>query len=588
MNFHSIPSGSYERYKRSIPVPIHIKTYVSRKFFFWAEHSGYEWTVSRYKDLKACIIKTYATGERVIPQWFKTTAAGNLKGPFGSLFQFALDGIDNLKATMYLLNMVTSVSRKSVSQDLFADISSTIMREQAKGVQEWLETSRSKIINSVKAANLYGKIGSKEPVGLALVAPGKLGHQEKVAEDVSDILGHPLWETHKDLLEKAIGVRGLENTEKYPKFPLVGNIHVTHEPGLKTRYFAAPNQVLQRALEPLKTSLMDVLKQLPWDCTHNHRKADMAIQDCLLRGHTVDSIDMSKATDNFPWSFQKTVLQLVVNDSDERARRASKLFADIIEMGIWEFHTEEDYQPSRLWWNRGQPLGLGPSFPMFALTHGLLLFMLNNNKHEDRFYVLGDDVVILDSVLAERYKRVLETFDVPVSEMKTLSSSCLAQFGGVTLNSDTVFWQPKWCQMTSENMLDVAAWWYSGVAPSKFSALIKQILAFTNYSLENEENGGNEHIDAFLFEALYEVQDAKLEKSIPTQTIPSYDRIFMGQISKQRTLLPDLIKHQFELGPYGIHPDLMDGTQTAHYPAIRRRPGNRDPYSIGTDRKSVV
>jgi len=36
---------------------------------------------------------------------------------------------------------------------------------------------------------------------------------------------------------------------------------ITHEPGLKTRYFAAPNQLVQRTFQPLKEALLTSLRQ---------------------------------------------------------------------------------------------------------------------------------------------------------------------------------------------------------------------------------------------------------------------------------------------------------------------------------------
>lgn len=79
----------------------------------------------------------------------------------------------------------------------------------------------------------------------------------------------------------------------------------------------------------------------------------------------------------------------------------------------------------------GQPMGAYSSFPVFALTHGLLLAYLAellDISGAPPFRILGDDVVIRHDVLADKYKRVLQSLDVPISVTKTMQSEHTFEF----------------------------------------------------------------------------------------------------------------------------------------------------------------
>lgn len=75
----------------------------------------------------------------------------------------------------------------------------------------------------------------------------------------------------------------------------------------------------------------------------------------------------------------------------------------------------------------GQPLGYYSSWPLFALSHHLLVWWCADQVHPgmkfDSYAVLGDDVVIADSSVAKVYERALEQFGVMISYQKSLISN---------------------------------------------------------------------------------------------------------------------------------------------------------------------
>jgi hypothetical protein len=224
---------------------------------------------------------------------------------------------------------------------------------------------------------------------------------------------------------------------------VVGRIGLIQEPGYKLRAVANPGRVFQKVLEPLGNTLYRMLKVLPWDCTFDQGKALPALQERLAQGGVVHSIDLSGATDYFPLSVQLHLLRKIF------PAKWVDLFSEISQ-GTWEMPGFDQVS-----WKRGQPLGLYPSFGAFALTHGCLLLGLLNKEFDSEFFVLGDDVVILDEELAHRYHALMSMLGCPISESKTIQSRTLCEFGGKIITSKEVIPQFKWRLVSDESFIDI-------------------------------------------------------------------------------------------------------------------------------------
>lgn len=223
----------------------------------------------------------------------------------------------------------------------------------------------------------------------------------------------------------------------------VGKIGLIQEAGLKLRAVANPARVYQEALRPLGKSLYGLLDKLPWDCTHDQQKGFPVIQKHLDENLTTYCVDLSGATDYFPLELQLSVLENWYPD-----KKMIRLFKKL-SRAPWT------YGDSTIRWTKGQPLGLYPSFASFALTHGLLLFSLNGFSHDNQFFVLGDDVIILDHDLYARYMKALTDMGCPISENKSISSAVMAEFGGRLITSDLIIPQLKWRQPSDDSFMDV-------------------------------------------------------------------------------------------------------------------------------------
>jgi len=226
---------------------------------------------------------------------------------------------------------------------------------------------------------------------------------------------------------------------------VAGEVHFLQEPGYKLRSIASPFRLFQVASEPLKNDLKRIVASVPWDCTHDQGRAFGPIQEAIRSKKVIHSVDLSNATDYFPLELQEMVLSTIYGHTSPYL----KLFRDVSRSN---FKSEM----GMIRWTRGQPLGFGPSFFLFTLSHGLLLYGLNGYRWDNDFYVVGDDVVILNDTLYHSYIHALSVLECPYSPDKSVSSSELAEFAGKLILSDLVVPQLKWRQVSDDNFIDLA------------------------------------------------------------------------------------------------------------------------------------
>lgn len=275
--------------------------------------------------------------------------------------------------------------------------------------------------------------------------------------------------------------------------PHVGSFGFITEPGLKLRAVAMPHTALQLMLEPLKDTLFNILRTLPADCTFDQDKGVKALVDFQNQtkyfrhqcewsnpdpnGLSLDNyfgpigsehstavaycFDLSKATDSFPWS--QTLYDLWhILDNQDPVTAQSLLLMHRCSTDSWSANRRPDCD--QFWkWEVGQPLGLGPSFPAFALSHHMLMWRLGrmldmSPDHTQRFYrLLGDDIVITHSGLAQLYHETMErVFDVRINLGKSMVSSKTAEFAGRIIHQGQIISLGKYRQISDRSFMDIA------------------------------------------------------------------------------------------------------------------------------------
>jgi hypothetical protein len=378
--------------------------------------------------------------------------------------------------------------------------------------------------------------------------------------------------------------------------PVVGNVvPLVKDGGWKVRWIANPFRLHQLALRPLGEALFKSLRRLPWDCTFEQDKAHKVIQDHLKSGRIAYAVDLTAATDRFPLSLQLAVLESVYPINEHVL-----LFRDL-SRGLWRSPI------GTVRWAKGQPMGLYPSFPAFALTHGLLLLHLSGTRYKKQFFVLGDDVVILDCELYKRYIHLLDKLECPVDVNKCIISNQITEFAGKIITGDTVFpkfkigdrgshkdsfvelcrtygqgfrfFLPKNLRQVFEKVAHLLPPWGSDqtIAGPALSYKDKVILTDEFSELKSEHTGGSRYLSflSFLVDNLKPVRktslyhrlgksvgqlcsefDRKREVAAQAVAIPLKTRIITSR-SPRRASVPDICP--FPL----IHEDLTDILEVA-------------------------
>ena len=132
-------------------------------------------------------------------------------------------------------------------------------------------------------------------------------------------------------------------------------------------------------------------------------------------------------------------------------------FFGIVSRGKWYVPSHiTGGPPSFINWTNGQPLGLYPSFPSFALAHGLLVrsFELKYGL-SDTFRVLGDDIVIINKDIYDEYMKHLKLLHVPISESKTIISDKIAEFAGGIITKKHIMHGAKWRSPNEKRLLSL-------------------------------------------------------------------------------------------------------------------------------------
>jgi hypothetical protein len=140
--------------------------------------------------------------------------------------------------------------------------------------------------------------------------------------------------------------------------------------------------------------------------------------------HSFHSIDLSSATDRMPIVLQKRIISFLIGE--DKANSWSRLLTS------YPFHCKVDKTTSMFKYGCGQPMGAYSSWPSMALTHHYLVriaaMRCGLGPYFDRYFLLGDDLVIYHDLVAESYKVLISNLDMPYSIEKTHTSKDVFEF----------------------------------------------------------------------------------------------------------------------------------------------------------------
>nr|UNI72652.1 MAG: RNA-dependent RNA polymerase [Botrytis cinerea mitovirus 3] len=202
-----------------------------------------------------------------------------------------------------------------------------------------------------------------------------------------------------------------------------GQFSLKEEAAGKLRIFAIVDSITQSLLSPLHDFMFDLLKKIPNDGTFDQ---DLSVKRSQIKSEASGkafSFDLSAATDRLPVDLTVKIL--------------SKIFSE--EFGVsWknlmvnrDFYFSKSNQtnygaPESLRYSVGQPMGALSSWPALALTHHWILQycsnLLGRSGWEDNYEILGDDLVVFDLALADKYLEIAKILGVEINLTKSISS----------------------------------------------------------------------------------------------------------------------------------------------------------------------
>jgi hypothetical protein len=208
-----------------------------------------------------------------------------------------------------------------------------------------------------------------------------------------------------------------------------GQFSLKEEAAGKLRIFALVDSMTQSLLSPLHDFMFSLLRLIPNDGTFDQEASILRSRDKALAAGKAFSFDLSSATDRLPVKLTEKILSRIF--SDDFAASWVSLMTDR------EFYfsraVQEKYgAPPALKYAVGQPMGALSSWPALALTHHWILQYcsseIGRTGWETQYEILGDDLVIFDSALADQYLLVARKLGVEINLSKSISSPNIPAF----------------------------------------------------------------------------------------------------------------------------------------------------------------
>jgi hypothetical protein len=200
---------------------------------------------------------------------------------------------------------------------------------------------------------------------------------------------------------------------KCPKvMPILKTLAIADK-GPKVRTITVGNYYLQRSLKVIHNHLMTSLSRIPEDGTYTQDKAAQAVKAWTSQGIQPWCFDLTSATDRFPVLIQYFILNEVYPEF------AKEWYSIMRKARSYDIDRKIHFE-----FSVGQPMGLYSSWPAFALSHHVLIryaYQLVNEPFEGDYYIIGDDVAIRSQKAAEKYRELILSLGISISEAKSIT-----------------------------------------------------------------------------------------------------------------------------------------------------------------------
>jgi len=205
-------------------------------------------------------------------------------------------------------------------------------------------------------------------------------------------------------------------TKAHQQIKSIGKLSFIYDPECKLRIVAIVDYYTQLFLKPIHDQLMNKLHNFSCDRTFTQNPTHCWEEN----DQSFWSLDLSSATDRFPISLQKRLLERIF--SAELADRWH------LTLSTRKFKTPEGGQLS---YSVGQPMGAYSSWVAFTLCHHMLVHWcahLCGISNFSQYIILGDDIVIKNDKVARMYIKWCNRLGIEISPHKTHVSKDTYEF----------------------------------------------------------------------------------------------------------------------------------------------------------------
>jgi hypothetical protein len=436
--------------------------------------NGPEWTISRLKTMKTAFIHKIA---HVDPEWtWIKTRSGLPVGPFRAIF--------NLKKPHKVLNALMVYSQlvsPALTSKQWKKFHSSVVKVRSNPINIFdnLDVLISKPIHTLNISDERTSRMLLSRVRSPSIVDGKMKTARLDSKQRIRSANHLLARSYinKNMANGILPewfVQEVRNNWRYVQSVhdgldskgVVGRISFLQEPGYKLRAIANPLPIFQILLDPLKRSLLDLLRLIPNDFTHDQDSGVTFVQQLLKDGMKLSSVDLSDATNHLPLTDQLNVLYHLYGSTAPEVH----LFKDVSTSG-WAVDGPNGEEI--LHWGTGQPLGLGPSFPSFALYHHFIMrhvislvdddpdiltsfidgFRLGGGEISRLPYAIVGDDIVMDSKYTDVYISTIQNLGCEISFDKCLFKANTAEFCSRVIMRDKVVRAYKWKSITDSSFI---------------------------------------------------------------------------------------------------------------------------------------
>lgn len=196
----------------------------------------------------------------------------------------------------------------------------------------------------------------------------------------------------------------------------------------KLRLFALVDTLTQAAMKPLHSALFELLKRIPNDGTFNQEAAiERGMTKAMIAGKAF-SFDLSAATDRLPVLLSEKILASLLGNN-----LMARLWKRILVYRPFGFNAavakKLKLDPTIEYrYKVGQPMGALSSWAMLAITHHWIVQYCAKEAYPNQkewflgYEVLGDDIVIFDQLVADKYLEVMTVIGTEINITKSIVS----------------------------------------------------------------------------------------------------------------------------------------------------------------------